>query len=76
MGFNAGAAFVYQLSNTTWTLVATLSPSVLSAGDFFGRAVSIDGDRVVVSAPGADNNGSNSGIVLCFLRNPQAVGMI
>ncbi|MBL8767242.1 MAG: FG-GAP repeat protein [Planctomycetes bacterium] len=43
-----------------------LVPTDLVAGDGFGRAVALFGDRMVVGAPGADVQGANSGAVYVF----------
>jgi|GEM_PF-1956870 len=66
---DAGAAFVYELSDNGWTQVAELEASDGSAGDLFGNAVSISGDVIVVGAPGDDNErGIDAGAVYIFLR--------
>ncbi|MCA8970854.1 MAG: FG-GAP repeat protein [Planctomycetes bacterium] len=49
---NRGVVYVYRRANT-WTLDGTLTPSVTSAPyDYFGTAVTTDGNRVIVGAPG------------------------
>ena len=41
----------------------------LKAGDLFGQAVAIDGDRIAVGAPGDDgDSGGNTGAVYIFRR--------
>lgn len=50
----AGASFVYARSDTAWPMQATLQLAAPVAGDRFGAAVDIDGDTIVVGAPGAD----------------------
>jgi choice-of-anchor B domain-containing protein len=60
-----GAVHVFRRSGTTWTAAGTLPADSLVAGDRFGTAISIDGDRVAVSAPGRD---SQKGAVFVFRR--------
>lgn len=53
IGTANGYAFIYEQSNQIWTLVKTLQST--SSGDFFGRAVAIDGDYAVIGASGYQN---------------------
>jgi len=46
-----GRAYVYVRSGTSWTEQAKLTASDGAATDFFGLAVSVSGDTVVVGAP-------------------------
>ncbi len=48
---NAGAAYVYVRSGTTWVQQAKLRAVDGQAGDRFGQAVAIDRDTVLVGAP-------------------------
>ena len=54
-----GAAYVYVRAGTTWSLQNTMvSPAPLGPpnyGGSFGEAVDVSGDRVIVGAPGVDN---------------------
>ena len=77
----AGAAYVFVRSGTTWSQQAYLKASNTGAGDFFGRSVAVSGDTVVVGAlgedsnatgvnsNGADNSATNSGAAYVFVRN-------
>jgi hypothetical protein len=79
---DAGAAYVFNRSGTTWTQQAYLKASNTSGSDFFGYSVAISGDTVVVSAEGedsnatgvngnqADNSASSSGAAYIFVRSP------
>jgi len=49
---------------------AKLTASDTAAGDNFGSAVSIDGDRVVIGAPFGDAKADDSGSAYIFERNP------
>jgi hypothetical protein len=77
---SAGAAYVFSRSGTTWTQQAYLKAANPGVNDFFGTAVGLSGDTVVVgateedgSATGAngsyDNAESNSGAVYVFTRS-------
>ena len=55
---NAGAAYVFTRSGTTWGESAILKGSNTEAGDQFGGSVDLAGDTVVV---GATEEKSNSG---------------
>ena len=46
----AGAAYVFVRSGTTWSQEAYLKASNADAGDWFGRAVAISQDTIVVGA--------------------------
>ena len=52
-----GVAYVFRTDGTAWTLEATLAPSDPVPHDDFGAAVAIDGDYLVVGAPGATSGG-------------------
>jgi hypothetical protein len=53
---NAGAAYVFLRSGTTWSQQAYLKASQVSAVDYFGNSVSVYGDTVVVGAPYEDSS--------------------
>jgi choice-of-anchor B domain-containing protein len=53
-GSSGGAVHVFRKSGGRWTEAGTLPATDLNAGDRFGSAISVDGDRVAVSAPGRD----------------------
>ena len=55
---NAGAAYVFVRSGTSWSQQAYLKASNTGAGDFFGTSVAISGETIVVSAPYEASNGS------------------
>jgi hypothetical protein len=50
-GVDAGSAEVFTRSGTTWSLEAVLTAPSPRAGGFFGKAVEIDGDTIVVGEP-------------------------
>lgn len=69
MGLNAGGAFVWTRNAAgVWTQQAALYASNTSAGDRFGSAVAIEGDTIIVGAPGEDGAGIDSGSAVVFQR--------
>ncbi len=59
----AGAAYVFERNaggTNAWGQVAKLTASDKAAGDYFGNAVSVAGDVVLVGAPYADPGGTNN----------------
>ncbi|WP_437647618.1 cadherin-like beta sandwich domain-containing protein [Sorangium sp. So ce362] len=77
----AGAAYVFTRSGTTWTQQAYLKASNTGAGDMFGASVALSGDTLAVGAAGeasaatgvngaqTDNAASGSGAVYVFVRS-------
>ena len=59
---NAGAAYVFVRTGTTWAQQAYLKASNPGTGDQFGRSVALSGDTLVVGANG------NDGTVYVFVR--------
>jgi hypothetical protein len=53
---NAGAAYVFVRSGTTWSQQAYLKASSTDVDDEFGLSVAVSGDTVVVGARGEDSN--------------------
>jgi FG-GAP repeat protein len=69
-GSDAGSAYVFVRSGTTWSQQAKLLPQVPGGGDYFGSAVAIDGDTIVVGAHRDDNaGGGNAGSACVFVRS-------
>ncbi|MCA9176660.1 MAG: FG-GAP repeat protein, partial [Planctomycetales bacterium] len=66
-GADAGAAYVFVGSDSTWTEDAKLSNA--AAGDHFGHAVSVDQDRIVVGSPLDDTSQNNTGSAFIYERN-------
>lgn len=77
---SAGAAYVFVRNGSTWTQQAYLKASNAQVQDYFGDAVAISGDTIVVGAPeedggatgvnGSQDNGvSNSGAAYVFVRS-------
>ncbi|UCC23630.1 MAG: right-handed parallel beta-helix repeat-containing protein, partial [Planctomycetota bacterium] len=56
-GLNSGSAYLFRRDGTSWTEQAKLLPSDGDDGDYFGNAVSIDGDYYVAGAYRDENMG-------------------
>ena len=52
---NSGSAYVFKRSGASWSMEDKIIASDASAGETFGRAVSISGDKVIVAAHGGAN---------------------
>jgi hypothetical protein len=71
LGNLSGSAYVFERSGSgAWQQVAKLTASDGAASDFFGSAVSIDGDRAAVGSWGDDDLGPQSGSVYVFELQP------
>ncbi|HVE56209.1 MAG TPA: FG-GAP-like repeat-containing protein, partial [Pyrinomonadaceae bacterium] len=67
---NAGSAYVYVRSGTTWTFQQKLTASDATADDEFGNAVGIVGETIVVGAHFADLPGnSQAGSAYVYRRS-------
>ena len=64
----SGTAYVYVRSGTVWSEQAKLVSSDGASSDWFGRALAISGDTIVVGAPQDDDSGSNSGAAYVYVR--------
>jgi hypothetical protein len=80
---HAGAVYVFVRSGSTWTQQARITAANPGVDDFFGSAVDIDGDTIVVGVSRDDSSttGSNSspnedapeaGAAYVFVRNGSA----
>ena len=65
-GSSSGTAYIFEYDGTSWIEQAKLTVSDGTAGDYFGRSVSISENNVVVGAYGNDDNGSSSGAAYIF----------
>lgn len=71
--YNGGAVSIYRHDGTAWMFEATLVPSDADIGEYFGEALAIDDDIVVVGTPQRDTSdevegGHNAGGVYVFER--------
>jgi len=68
-GADAGSAYVFTRSGTTWTQQQKIQASDLQVSDYFGWSVSISGDTVVVAANREDTGGTDAGAAYIFTRS-------
>ncbi len=67
-GVDAGSAYVFIRSGTSWTQQAKLTASDAEASDLFGFTVAVHGDTGIVTAVMDDDKGVNSGAAYVFTR--------
>ena len=67
-GADSGAAYVFTRNEGVWDDGVKLTASGGAAYDNFGISVAVDGDTVVVGAPGNDGAGADSGSVYVFVK--------
>lgn len=72
MGVDAGSAYVFVRSGTTWHQQEKLTAPDGAADDRFGRSVALFGDTALVGAMFRDDKGENSGSAYLFKRNGKA----
>ena len=69
-GHNAGSAYVFVRSGTSWSQQAKLTASDGADNDAFGYSVSVDGDTVAVGAVTGHSTASvNAGAAYVFVRS-------
>ncbi len=69
---DSGAAYVYVREGGDWRFDAYLKPTVSQMGAEFGAAVAIDGDIIVVGAPGLGGGssiGNDTGAAFYYFRS-------
>jgi hypothetical protein len=66
-----GAAYVFVNSGSGWSQAAKLTPSDGAANDYFGQAISISGDSVLIGAPYADINAETGQGAAYFFVMPE-----
>jgi hypothetical protein len=69
MGIDAGSAYVFTRTGTTWQQQVKLTASDGAADDRFGRSVALVGDTAVIGAMFQDDKGDNSGSAYMFTRS-------
>ena len=52
---DAGAAYIFTRTGSTWSQQQKIVASDRASGDYFGHAVAVDGDAVIVGAYGEDD---------------------
>lgn len=58
---SAGAAYVFRRIGTAWAQEAYVKAPNAQGGDFFGGSVALDGQRLLVFAPGEDSGATGVG---------------
>ena len=68
-GSNAGSAYIFKYSGTSWAQEAKLTANDGASSDYFGYSVSISGDYTVVGTYRDDDKVTDSGSAYIFKRN-------
>lgn len=68
-GSNSGTVYIFEKGETNWAFVTKALASDGAVDDYFGHAVSINGDYLVVGARGDDDKGNESGSVYIYKRS-------
>ena len=70
-GTNAGAAYIFTRSGTTWTQQAKILASDRQASDFFGHSVAIssNGNTAIAGAYNEDTGATDAGSAYIFTRS-------
>ncbi len=63
----AGAAYVWVRSGTSWSEEQKLTAADAANQDHFGNSVAMDGDKVVIGAPLATNTSTQDGAAYVFV---------
>lgn len=70
LGADAGSAYVFVRSGTSWVQQAKLTAPDAAAGDVFGGSVAIVGDTILIGAIGDDVGANvNAGSTYVFVRS-------
>jgi len=57
----SGAVFMYEYNGSTWDYERKVVADDAQNLDFFGISIALDGDNMIVGAPGEDTNGGDAG---------------
>ena len=71
-GTNAGSAYVFARSGSTWKQQQMLTATNAGSYDYFGYAVSMGGNTALVGAHQEDTRGSNAGAAYVFTSSGSA----
>ena len=71
LGGSSGAVYVFEpTSDGTWTQIQKLIASDGTYGDLFGFGVAMEGDQVIIGAPGEQSRFISAGAAYTFERQP------
>lgn len=76
MGGDAGSAYVFFEDNGVWTQQAKLTAKDARPNDYFGISVAVAGDRIMVGAAEASDNGLRTGAVYVYERVNKAWSLV
>jgi len=65
-GDNAGAAYIYHFDGTAWVFIQKLLPESFSTNQIFATAVAVEGQDLIVGAPGDSTNGNFAGAIYTY----------
>lgn len=65
-GNDAGSAYVFVKSGAAWVQSVKLTASDAQPTDLFGSAIALEGNTLLIGAPGDDDQGSSAGAVYVF----------
>ncbi|MCU0851460.1 MAG: FG-GAP repeat protein [Candidatus Thermoplasmatota archaeon] len=68
MGVDAGAAYVFTRTGTTWAQQAKFYPTDAAAGEWFGYSIDLDGDTALISTYDWWNDTVTPGAAYVFTR--------
>jgi hypothetical protein len=63
---HAGAVYVFEFDGSRWDQKQKLTPTDARREQYFGFAISLDGERALVGAPGDDEQAERGGAVYVF----------
>lgn len=66
---DSGSAYIFDYTGGFWSQTAKLTPSDPGGFEYFGKAVSLFGDRAIIGNTNDDDNGSNAGSVYVYELN-------
>lgn len=64
-----GAVYLFTAESGSWVQAHRIQPSDVAANDRFGQAVAVDGNALVVGAPGKTVTVNGQGVTYAFERN-------
>jgi hypothetical protein len=66
---NGGAAYVFRFETGTWEEIARIRPEAIASVDNFGRAVTVEDDRALISGLVEDDEGNRRDAAFIFERS-------